>query len=76
MSATTTVRYKGHIITLVRTTFCGGPAWKYEQTIDGRLAGYGYHGGRYDEALAFARHQVDQRLAGGSAAEMELEGVN
>lgn len=59
-----TVRYKGFRITLSRSRLCGVKAWRYDITEAGTPAGYGFHSGRHEDVVRFAKYQVEQRLAG------------
>lgn len=62
------MRYRGHVITLSRSQLCGFAAWRYEITEAGTLAGYGYHSGRHEDVVRFAKRHVEQRLAGTKGA--------
>lgn len=65
------IRYRGHRITIARSTLCGFAAWRYDITDSGVPAGHGFYTGSFEQAERYAKRAVDNRLAQG-----EQQGVN
>lgn len=65
------MRYRGLVLSFTRSTLCGFRAFRYEVHDLGRLVMHGWHTGAWSQAVSYAKHAIDQRLA-----ECGQQGVN